>query len=61
MNLIKSVGFGVVAVAAMFVSSSAFAARDYGGTGRTRGVKLAYDPSTGIVSATRGGMLMIFK
>ena len=34
---------------------------DYGGTGRTRGVKLAYDPSTGIVSATRGGMLMIFK
>ena len=37
MNLIKSVGFGVVAVAAMFVSSSAFAARDYGGTDRTRG------------------------
>ena len=34
---------------------------NFGGTGRTRGVKLAYDPSTGIVSAARVGLIMTYK
>ena len=33
----------------------------YGGTGRTRGIVLDYDPSTGIVSASRSGLILLLK
>lgn len=34
---------------------------NYGGTGRTRGIRLDYDPKTGLVSAFRSGLILLLK